>query len=264
MKGLAKLQTLLDNERTLKGANTLKRSNKNLICQGNSLIESSYTLSMMEKRLVNICMSKLDSRPGHKNPDAITVTAEEFSDLYGVDIKKSYGHIKQALKKLQNQRIKFKEDNWDVELNWVQKSSYIVGGGAVKVMFSNDVIKHLIELHGEFTSFRIMRVAKLKSVYSIRLFELLSQFKNAAKNKKTGTITRRIKVEDFRKHLGIDKQFPLFSQLKRWVVNPAIEELRVKADLVIDYTTKKTGKKVTEIEFQFYETDANKQKSLPL
>lgn len=57
---------------------------------------------------------------------------------------------------------------------------------------------YLTQLQGQFTKIVIKNVSTLKSVYSIRLYELLMQFKVIG--------DRLISINDFRSMLGLDEK----------------------------------------------------------
>jgi plasmid replication initiation protein len=52
-----------------------------------------------------------------------------------------------------------------------------------------------------------------------------------------------------------------FAQLRKWVIEPAVKELRVVSDLEITWSPHKTGRKVSKLLFLFKPTE---QMSLPL
>ncbi|MBN4881771.1 replication initiation protein, partial [Providencia stuartii] len=80
----------------------------------------------------------------------------------------------------------------------------------------------LTQLQGQFTKIVIKNVSTLKSVYSIRLYELLIQFKVIG--------DRLISIDDFRSMLGLDeKKYATVKSLNQCVIKPAIKELNQKA-----------------------------------
>ncbi|WP_350449326.1 replication initiation protein [Pseudomonas lundensis] len=90
-------------------------------------------------------------------------------------------------------------------------------------------------------------MADLSSTHSIRLFELLQQFKS------TGFYT--VSVEGFRELLELGPSYERYSNLKLKVLNPAIAELREKSGLLIELTTEKKGRAISRLIFKFRDDD---------
>ncbi|MRD79367.1 replication initiation protein, partial [Klebsiella pneumoniae] len=97
----------------------------------------------------------------------------------------------------------------------------------------------------QFTAIAVKNVSALKRTYSIRIYELLMQFK------KTGD--RLITVEDFRSMLGLEDKYIEFRALNQLVLKPAVKELNEKSDLIVSVDTVKSGRAVVALHFQFKE-----------
>ena len=84
----------------------------------------------------------------------------------------------------------------------------------------------------------------LDSVYSLRLYELLCQYQSMGK--------REITVEDLRFFLDCVDKYTLFKKLKQVVIEPAIEEINAKTNLLIHKVEyKRIGRKIGSIAFEF-------------
>ncbi|QVQ79727.1 replication initiation protein (plasmid) [Pseudomonas lundensis] len=106
---------------------------------------------------------------------------------------------------------------------------------------------YLVHLNKSFTTYELKRIADLSSTHSIRLFELLQQFKS------TGFYT--VSVEGFRELLELGPSYERYSNLKLKVLNPAIAELREKSGLLIELTTEKKGRAISRLIFKFRDDD---------
>jgi len=83
---------------------------------------------------------------------------------------------------------------------------------------------------------------KLRSIYSIRIYELLKQYQSIGK--------RTITIESLRKMLGIEPdEYKTYNNLKRKVIMVAHKEVNEKTDICFDYKEIKLSRKVNEIEF---------------
>lgn len=227
----------------------------NLVTKSNSLVQASYKLSLQEQRLVLAAISKLDSRKSHMHPrndqTRVRITALEFAATFGIDKRKAYNELKNATNELFERRITEINGKETTKLRWVSKITYHDGEGWADLKFSDDILPLLTLLREKFTSYTLNQVAGLRSQYSIRLFEMVAQFQN------TGLL--RIELQDFISRLGLP--YTRYNDIVRRVIQPAVEELRVKSNLDITWRAIKAGRAVKTIEFTFSEAA---QAQLPL
>jgi plasmid replication initiation protein len=104
---------------------------------------------------------------------------------------------------------------------------------------------YLTQLKGQFTRVVIKNVSSLSSTYSIRIYELLQQFRS--------TGDRTIALDDFRSMLNLDDKYQQFKDLNKLLLKPAIAELNEKSDLAVTFETIKQGRKVIALRFRFKE-----------
>lgn len=123
--------------------------------------------------------------------------------------------------------------------------SIFEGEGAIVLRFSKAVKPHLSLLFNCFTAYEFGKVVSLQSTYSIRLYELCMQWRGKGK--------LYILVEDFRKRLGLEGKYLEFSELKKRVIVPAVEELQAKSGLTIDWKVERRGCKAVRLVIRFKE-----------
>lgn len=104
------------------GSTGAKLSNHS-VTKANSLIDASYKLNVQAQKLVLACLSKIDPRPEKSTPKEITLTANEFSELMGIDKKNAHRELYKAADALFRSTIQLTENNEDVELYWVQEKA---------------------------------------------------------------------------------------------------------------------------------------------
>jgi plasmid replication initiation protein len=85
----------------------------------------------------------------------------------------------------------------------------------------------------------------LNSVYSIRLYELLIQWKSVGK-------TPVFEIDQFRAQLGVAaNEYPAMGNFKRRVLDLAVNEVSEKTNIIVEYDQLKTGKTITGFRFKF-------------
>lgn len=212
------------------------------VTKSNYLLEARYKLPVQAQKLVLACLGKID--PRNEIPREIIMTASEFSELMGIDIKNAHRELYKAADKLYQSDILIHENGEEIELRWVQeKAKKLKGEAAVRLVWSDRVLRYISQIRGNFTSYKLRNIADLQSAHSIRIYELLMRF--------TDTGDREIFLDDFKSILGISDKYPEFKVLNRDVIKLAIKELNQRSDLIITCTPIKRGRTVEKLRFEF-------------
>lgn len=224
----------------------MAETNGRLVVKDNTLIRASYKLTLNEQRLVLTCIARLDSMRGTLPRDNIfRVTVDDFADQWGLPRSKAYQALAEASDSLYEQDIKLRDSTGKARMRWVYYVKYYDGEGRVDLGFSPTVAPYLTQLRREFTSYGLDSVSGLKSAYSIRVFEMLMQFKS------TGAC--RIGIDELRTALDLGDRYKRFVDLKRRVIDPAVKELSQKSNLEVQYDVHRKGNVPFAITFFFAE-----------
>lgn len=221
----------------------------------NALTRAGHGLSLSEKRLICCAVSKLDSRkrlePGTNLKTRIYAT--EYADTFGVDLNTAYEQLQEGAKHIYNRSITFYDaahkrgskelEPTKVTMRWVGEAHYQKGEGWIELHWWHRIIPHLTGLRKNFTSYQLGQAAALRSVYSWRLLELLTRFES------TGWM--EVTIEDFNAAMDTPPSLSDFGQVKRRILTPAIEELTMKDNWLINLEPLKKGRKVTALRFTF-------------
>jgi plasmid replication initiation protein len=125
---------------------------------------------------------------------------------------------------------------------WVQTVDYIDQEGRIEMRFGKDILPYLTGLQREFTRYALSDVAKMTSAYGIRLYEVLVQWPEGH---------RVVEVSDLRRWLQLEDRYPLMADLRRWVIEPAIEQINEHSPLMVSWSPRKTGRRVTHLVFDY-------------
>lgn len=216
------------------------------VTKSNFLVEASYRLTLEEQRLLLTCIAQI--KTNEDIPNELTITVSEYANIFGIQSTHAYEQVKNAAHHLYERDMKLFDPSQKTNgrLRWVYKIKYHDGQAKVTLGFSPDIKPYLAQLKGQFTSYKLCIVANLKSIYSIRLYELLMQFK--------ATKERMLTIEKFRGLLEIkENQYPRFADIRRWVLQPAVNELNIKTNLIIEWKALKQGRKINSLLFKFKE-----------
>ncbi|WP_244143507.1 replication initiation protein [Paraburkholderia sacchari] len=230
---------------------------KGTVAMSRALVNAQQGLSLNEKRLMMTALRSIDSKKSpyqHGKSDgyvSVRVRADEFAavaDLAARSGEKqsaaAYRGLKEACASLYERKLTYMDGKKLVKLRWVWKAEYHDGEGWAQICFSPDLTPHIFLLQRRFVSYELKFAQGLQSIYSWRLLELLMREKDR------GTLL--ITVDDLRETLEIPETYR-FADIKRRVIDMAVDELNEKADLVIQWQPVKRGRAVYSLRFEFVE-----------
>ena len=217
-----------------------------VVRKSNWLITASYKLTLNEQRLVLVAIAKIPF-DAVEIKRRVVVTAKEMLDCFpDIGEKHVYEEMEKASENLFNRWIRIEDPNQIERFRWISaKLIYKKGEGRVGFSFSPEILPYLQQLKEQFTKYRLGDISSLKSIYSIRLFEMLMQFQN--------TTIVLIDLNNFKERLGISEKYPVFKDLRRWVIEPAVKELNQKSHFNITFRGVREGRAIKKLEFFFSE-----------
>lgn len=221
---------------------------ENKVTQSNKLIEASHTLTLNEKRLVLCAASLIDPRKPLPKDGYLTVRADTFADVFGLDVKHAYEALDDAATKLFNRDIRRYSKGKVVErMRWVFHVKYKEGQGSVELGFSPTVLPHLTMLNKEFTSYQLKQIGSLSSFYAVRLYELMSQFLKLGE--------RECTLDQLRQMLDLGEKYQDVKDMRKRVLTPALTELNSSTDLAVVAEPRRKGRKIVGFSFTITKND---------
>ncbi|MEG2102992.1 MAG: replication initiation protein RepM [Flavobacterium sp.] len=222
-----------------------------LVVKDNSLINASYTLGLVEQRLILLAI--IEARETGKGIDAETfleIHAQHYADRFHVDVKNTYAMLSDAVMTLFNRQVTYmtideKRNKPEKRVvRWVSGISYVEGAGVVKLRFAPEIVPLITRLEQNFTSYELMQVANL-NLYATRLYELLVSWRSAGK-------TPIIEINEFRSKLGLtETEYKAMGDFKKRVLDPAIKQINKHTDITMKVEQHKTGRSITGFSFKF-------------
>lgn len=218
----------------------------------NTLVNAAHRLTLVEKRIMMFAVAKVDSvrvRSHHENLP-VYITASDYAKTFGLDMSTAYSELKSGVDKLYERTI-----GWSSvpgapgqDSRWIATKKYHKQEGWVEVHINAPILPFLTHLRGQFVSYKLAQASGLRSVYSWRLLELLTQFKR--KGWRQDDLTHFVHAMEVTNTTYAKN----FAQLRRWVLEPAIKELKEKDGWDISYDAIKAGRKVVALRFEFKRT----------
>ena len=233
----------------------MSNENQSLVVKHNALINASYSLTIVEQRLILLAVVKLRQATHNSELDhlafdkPIVIHVSDYVAMFGVTNSTAYETLKDACKNLFERRFSFVEPrpkgSANVTTRWVSHIAYIDDTSTIEFTFAQKVYPLVTYLEKHFTSYDIEQVALLKSGYAVRLYELVISWRIKGK-------TEKIAVQELRSKLGVEpNQYETMEAFKRRVLNVAIKQINDNTDIILEYEQHKKGRQITHFSFSF-------------
>jgi len=224
---------------------------KQLITKDNSLIGASYSLGVVEQRLIFLAI--IEAREQKTLIEAgglLRIYAQSYAKQFDVEKHTSYEAMKRAVEGLYEAGFAYsKVDERSGKIGhyksrWVDKIGYIDDLGCVELVFASDVIPLITRLEARYTEYELKQVVGLQSEYAIRLYELVIQWRSVGK-------TNQISLAELREKLGLVDEYQRIEAFKRRVLDLAINQINEHTDITAEYEQHKQGRVITGFTFRF-------------
>ena len=221
-----------------------------LVVKSNGLIKASYTLGLVEQRL--ILMAIVSARNTKQGIDANTllqVSAVDYAELFDVTRQTAFEVLTGAIETLFNRQATVQV--YDLQrkrmrpltVRWVTGMYHEKNTGIITLRFSHEVIPEITRLEGSFTSYQLKQVTGISSNYALRLYELLVQWKEVGQ-------TPVFELDEFRAQIGLlDDQYMQMCHFKNRVLDFSVKQINEHSDIIIDYEQIKAGRVITGFTF---------------
>jgi len=224
---------------------------KQLITKDNSLIGASYSLGVVEQRLIFLAI--IEAREQKTLIEAgglLRIYAQSYAKQFNVEKHTSYEAMKRAVEGLYEAGFAYsKIDERSGKIGhyksrWVDKIGYIDDLGCVELVFASDVIPLITRLEARYTEYELKQVVGLQSEYAIRLYELIIQWRSVGR-------TSQISLVELREKLGLVDEYQRIEAFKRRVLELAITQINEHTDITVEYEQHKQGRIIIGFTFRF-------------
>lgn len=215
---------------------------RKFVVKSNALVEARYRLSLQESQVILWLLTQI--RPEDEDFKSHKLEISEFAKLSQVSSGNKYTELRRIIKHLMQRVMEIHEPETGeiIQAAWLSSARYQIKQGCVLLEFSPLLKPYLLQLKSHFTKIDIIDTLKLKSIYAIRIFELLLQYSHIG--------SREISVADLRAYCGIEEtEYKDYFDLKRYVIKRATDEINTKTEYNVDYTEIKQSRKIVAIEW---------------
>jgi plasmid replication initiation protein len=214
-----------------------------LIIQDNAITTARYSMTALEKNIMYMVMAQLGKTD--KADRYYRISSKELMERTRKKIK--YDEFKEATNRLLNRELIIIRDNGNyLQIRPISSAEYDENG-IIEIGLDPKIRPYLFELKNNFTSFELNMALSLNSKFSKRIYEMMAQFRS------TGIL--RLSVRELKERLKLydsktgEEQYEKWSAFEKYVLLVAQIEIAEHTDMSFTYNLKKTGKKITDIEF---------------
>jgi plasmid replication initiation protein len=180
---------------------------------------------------------------------------KELAELLNFDLKYAYFEIDKITDRLMERVLRIPEEKGWLKIGWVSSSRYNRDKGTVSFKFDPDLKPYLLRLKREFTKSKLMILTQFQSIHSIRIYQLLKQYRKIGH--------REFRLDELKEILGLKKtQYSAFKDFRRWVLNQAKKEFekkdetgKFKCDLTFSLETFREGRRIARLKFIIIEQE---------
>jgi Protein involved in initiation of plasmid replication len=201
---------------------------------GKDLAQARFSMDLWERRLMYVCMSKL--QPTDQKFPMVEFRVAEIAKLLGVDSLpgKDYASIQKAAKKLVTRIVEVKEKNRYEVYNWVSYFRLDKDTNEIAMQFNDHMKPHLLYLleNKGYTKFLLKFGMKLSGEYAQRIYEMFRGMVSETQPK----AVQRVELQELRRRLDMpDQKLRTFGHFKTRVLDIAENDINQKSDIYISF-----------------------------
>lgn len=234
------------------------KNNRDLVVKSNQLIQAVSNLSLVEIRLMQLAV--VDAREtgtGITTDTPLIIWANRYSKTFDVTLEAAYWALKEAARTLFDRQFTLytidthTQKEKRITSRWVSQVAYVDDAAKLEIILAPAVVSEITRLESQFTRYYLEQTAPLTSAYAVRLYELLIQWREAAK-------LPMFELDHFRQQLGLsNNELFRMSDFKKRVLDLAVSQINEHTDITVSYEQHKAGRVITGFTFSL------KQKKQP-
>lgn len=234
------------------------RNTNNMVVQANSMILGRQNLSLNEAKLVRIAIMQIVKDDVEFKPYIINIS--ELADMFGIDSSNMYRDIKVICSGVMSKylEIQSEDGSWE-QYHWTSTCKYNAQTKKVEIQLDESLKPFLINLTSYYTQYQLEYALAMKSVYAVRIFELIQE----------EIMTKIIPKEGIKVYLGLEtireacdlnvwdksgkvvvkRKLDKISHFKEKVLDIAVREIERVTTYTVKYESVKEGRTIVGYNF---------------
>ena len=217
---------------------------KREVVKANALIDARYHLSLLELKIILYLISQIERKD--KAFKEYNIRVKDFQAVTNIkDTGKIYSYFKTVTKNLLSRPLEIDQEGGSLQINFISSAEYQNKLGRVDICFDPKLKPYLLQLKANFTRYELQAVLQFRSVYSLRIYEMLKSFE--------GLKQRDMTIDELKRRLMVEDKYTRFYDLKKIVLNTAQRELKeYSSDIYFTFETIREGRYITAVRFKIH------------
>lgn len=236
----------------------------NFIYQSNDLVMNAAKMDALPLKVFELIISCIDPLNPPKDY-CITLSKAEIFSILGLKSENKYSRLKNVIIKLHKQTVfnikkELKKNRYEMEVvspfastKWNDNTDHI------EVMFTKPFMPYISDFNNNYTKYALSDIVKIDGKYGIILYKWINMHyrqyeyyleKGSRREKQLEEFKNPyITIEKFREATDTVNRYPYFTDLNKWAIKAAVNEININTDFKITYDKIKEGTKVVGIQF---------------
>lgn len=223
---------------------------RNYVVQANNLIGGKQALKLNSAKLIRSAIMQVVREDEELKPYIITI--KDLSELLGVPASNIYRDVDEITDDIIKNPVYIREERNGktidfIKIPWVTRCEYKSDVG-IALKLNEELKPFLINLKEHYTQYTLQEVLAMKSVYGIRIFEML-QSKIMSRVLPKDGIAIILSVQEIRECCDCEDKYPAFGNFRDKVIDKAVKEINRVTMFKVVYSYIKKARSVVEIKF---------------
>ena len=180
------------------------------------------------------------------------ITIKDLSELLGVPASNIYRDVDEITDDIIKNPVYIREEKNGktidfIKIPWVTRCEYKSDVG-IALKLNEELKPFLINLKEHYTQYTLQEVLAMKSVYGIRIFEMLQSKIMSRVLPKNGIVVL-MSVQEIRECCDCEDKYPAFGNFRDKVIDKAVKEINRVTMFKVVYSYIKKARSVVEIKF---------------
>lgn len=220
----------------------------------NEIVKGKQSNTLQQMRFIRLMITQIEQQD--KQLKKFTCKIQDFANFFNIDKSNIYRDTMTFCSELIKTQTLISTGNpkkpWKA-INWFGCAEYD-GNGEITLCLSEQIHPYLIGLNKWFTQYQLKNIVGMKSVYGIRLYEILKCDDNKAQGEK---YTFKYEISTLREILNCENKYKQIKEFKEKVIEKATQEINNNTDLFIITEYIKTGRRITDVQFEIFNNRLN-------
>ena len=225
----------------------MNMNSDNYVVQANELIAGKQNLKLNSAKIIRALIMQIKPNDDELKPYVIQIP--ELSKLLDVGSENLYRDMDVITDDITRNHVSIKDQQQQkfVKIPWTSKCQFSKGIGLQVIM--NPFLKpYLLNLKEHYTQYQLENILTMKSVYAIRIYELIQKEQILKYIPKEGAYVV-LTVQEIREACDCEDKYDKISQFKARVLDVAAKEIGRTTIYEISYDCMKKGRAIESIRF---------------